>query len=79
MRHLLAIPAAPALGACAATGSFVKPSEMTAEDRCFSARVIVAGLEANEVVPASLKRAKDNAAFICGLVPVGAPLARPAE
>ena len=78
MRYLFALPLA-LLSACAATGGFVSPKDMTPADRCFSAQVIVAGMEANDVAPATLDRARANAEFICSLVPVEGPLPRPAE
>ena len=79
MRYLLILPVALLLVACAAEGGFVKPSEMTPADRCFSAQLVLAGMEANMPEGDTLDRARANAEFICSLVPVEGPLPRPAE
>jgi hypothetical protein len=78
MRAIFILPAL-LLAACAAGGGIVNPKDMTPADRCFSAQVIVAGMEANDVAPATLDRARANAEFICSLAPVEGPLPRPAE
>ena len=75
MRHLLLIPAVLLLAACAAEGGFVRPSEMTPQERCDNAALALALVEAN--MPegsATVERARVNYALICG-----EPLARPVE
>lgn len=68
------------LPACSASGGFVRPKDMTAQERCDNAALALALVEAN--MPegsATVERARENVAFICALVPVEAPLPRPAE
>lgn len=80
MRYLPLLPLAPiaaalVISACSADGGFVKPSEMTPQERCDNAALALALVEAN--MPegsATVERARVNFALICG-----APLPRPAE
>lgn len=79
MRAIFIIPVALLLAACSSTGTFVNPSAMTPADRCFSAQLVLAGMEANMPEGDTLERARVNTRFICSLVPVEGPLPRPAE
>lgn len=70
MRYLLTIPAVLLLAACGADGTIKSPAAMTPAERCFSAQIVLAGMEANLPEGKTLDQARANTRFICSLVPV---------
>lgn len=71
MRYAL-ILAPLALAACSSAGGFIHPKDMTPSDRCYSARLVAAAMEANVPEGDTLERARANADLICSLVPEAA-------
>lgn len=67
MRPIFILPVALLLAACSSTGGFVRPSEMSASERCDNAALALALVEAN--MPegsATVERARVNYGLICG-------------
>ena len=62
-----------ALAACSSTGvGFVAPSDMTPQDACYNAQVVLALMDVNNVetlAPDTYERAVANVDFLCALVP----------
>lgn len=53
---------------CGADGTFKRPMDMTALERCQNAEVVLSLMEANGVGPATIARAEANVALLCGPV-----------